>query len=320
MRIYSINKTYKPFTDKVSLNYLQSKGITYTSKILTSDILLSSSTNSKIFKIFKILFFWKKFLVYTNEPREDYSFNNFEKKNLIIMNVYSGNVFFNNLHFLGSYHYDFTNNLGIPFNKNQIQNKTSNYQKEKNCAAIFGYKNPNQSTLFKNNEDISLNAYRQNLAIFLNSKGKCDIIGGGWPNTIEVIEESGFESGGQTWWDRKISLLKNYKFNICIENTAYPYYCTEKLWHAIASGCLPIYYGKNTAIYDTFNDNSFIDASTFNTFEELYTFLNEMSESEYSERFENCKKIMLKSLLNKQHANKMEILDRFILNMKKLTN
>ncbi|CAN0601571.1 unnamed protein product, partial [Ectocarpus sp. 12 AP-2014] len=230
MKIYSINKTYKPFTDTNSIEYLHSKGISYTNNIISAEVILSPSTKSKKFKFLKFFFYWKKFLIYTNEPREDLNFETFIKKKLTIMNVYSGNVFFNNLHFLGSYHFDQTNNLGIKLNT--LINSNNNFYK-KNCIAVFQYKDPVESKLLNGKKDLSLNAYRQNLAIYLNSKGKCDIAGSNWPDNVNVIEESGFESGGQTWWDRKIRLLQNYKFNICIENTAFPFYCTEKIWHSI---------------------------------------------------------------------------------------
>lgn len=45
--------------------------------------------------------------------------------------------------------------------------------------------------------------------------------------------------------DNKIEFLKNYKFNICPENTNNQYYVTEKLVHAIMAGCIPIYWGAN---------------------------------------------------------------------------
>lgn len=48
----------------------------------------------------------------------------------------------------------------------------------------------------------------------------------------------------------KIEWLKNYKFNICFENTTYPGYLTEKLIDAFAAGCIPIYWGDTTLIYD----------------------------------------------------------------------
>lgn len=44
--------------------------------------------------------------------------------------------------------------------------------------------------------------------------------------------------------DNKLEYLRNYRFNLCPENSDYPGYCTEKIFEAISSGCLPIYCGS----------------------------------------------------------------------------
>lgn len=45
--------------------------------------------------------------------------------------------------------------------------------------------------------------------------------------------------------DDKFKYLKNYKFNLCPENSNYPGYCTEKVFEAIKCGCIPIYWGSD---------------------------------------------------------------------------
>ncbi len=45
--------------------------------------------------------------------------------------------------------------------------------------------------------------------------------------------------------DNKIAYLKNFKFNICPENTNTKEYVTEKLFHSIQAGCIPIYWGAD---------------------------------------------------------------------------
>ncbi|MEM9526630.1 MAG: glycosyltransferase family 10, partial [Bacteroidota bacterium] len=46
---------------------------------------------------------------------------------------------------------------------------------------------------------------------------------------------------------KKLSFLSDFRFNICPENTNQPGYVTEKLFHAVAAGCIPIYWGSNNA-------------------------------------------------------------------------
>ncbi|HHE3569799.1 TPA: glycosyltransferase family 10 [Pasteurella multocida] len=43
--------------------------------------------------------------------------------------------------------------------------------------------------------------------------------------------------------DDKIEYLKNFKFNLCPENTSINHYITEKCIESICAGCIPIYWG-----------------------------------------------------------------------------
>lgn len=49
----------------------------------------------------------------------------------------------------------------------------------------------------------------------------------------------------------KIAWLKDYKFHLCFENSSYPGYLTEKLFHAYAAGCVPIYWGDTSLRIDS---------------------------------------------------------------------
>lgn len=46
--------------------------------------------------------------------------------------------------------------------------------------------------------------------------------------------------------DNKAEFLKQYKFYICPENASEEGYVTEKVFHAIGSGCIPIYWGAKS--------------------------------------------------------------------------
>lgn len=45
--------------------------------------------------------------------------------------------------------------------------------------------------------------------------------------------------------DHKLDYLQQYRFNLCPENSNADGYCTEKVFEAIHSGCIPIYWGSN---------------------------------------------------------------------------
>ena len=58
----------------------------------------------------------------------------------------------------------------------------------------------------------------------------------------------------------KASFLQPYKFNLCFENSSYPGYCTEKLFHALYMNTVPIYWGSPTVALD-FNPDAFVHFS-----------------------------------------------------------
>lgn len=66
----------------------------------------------------------------------------------------------------------------------------------------------------------------------------------------------------------KVDLLKNYRWNICFENSIAEGYVTEKLLEAKVAGCIPIYYGTNSASID-FNEHCYINYANFKSVEDL---------------------------------------------------
>jgi len=84
-------------------------------------------------------------------------------------------------------------------------------------------------------------------------------------------------SGGGGGEARKVEFLKNYRFCITYENSSAPGYCTEKLLHAKAAGCVPIYWGDPYVERD-FDPAGFIDARAFRTPEELVAAVRRVEE------------------------------------------
>lgn len=66
----------------------------------------------------------------------------------------------------------------------------------------------------------------------------------------------------------KNDFLVKYKFNLCFENSAWPGYCTEKLFHAFYMKTIPIYWGSPTAAMD-FNPKAFFNYHDYGTFEDM---------------------------------------------------
>lgn len=238
----------------------------------------------------------KKYLVWTNEPRFDTSLKDqislpFNFATIQIMNVYGKDVFWHNLHFLGSYHFDNSNNLGIDINKSLYHlsgEQLGASGKMHKIAAIFTNNAIDKTGLIQNGIDIDLHQQRCRYALKGHERNIVDIYGNRWPKGM-ALDNSGFGfEKSRPWWIEKLGILSRYKFNLCFENTAYPHYITEKIWHAIVSHNLPVYNSFNSSIYEIFPENSFVDSSRFNNEHELFDYIAVMPVEEYLGRLNAC--------------------------------
>ncbi len=82
------------------------------------------------------------------------------------------------------------------------------------------------------------NGVRSEIADLLAGFGQVD-----YPGTFRNNIATGLPPG----YGSKINFLQAYRFNICPENSDAAGYVTEKLWHAIAAGCIPVYWGSGNS-------------------------------------------------------------------------
>ena len=76
----------------------------------------------------------------------------------------------------------------------------------------------------------------------------------------------------------KVEFYKQYRFVLAYENDSSPGYTTEKLLHAKAAGCVPIYWGDPKVERD-FDTAGFIDARSVTTAGELIRLVKEVEEN-----------------------------------------
>ena len=89
--------------------------------------------------------------------------------------------------------------------------------------------------------------------------------------------------------ERKSDVLKKYRFCLCLENRYGDYgYITEKIFDAMISGCIPIYFGAKD-ICKHIPKNCFIDLSIFSDYQELDIVLKSLTSSQIKEYQENIK-------------------------------
>ena len=79
----------------------------------------------------------------------------------------------------------------------------------------------------------------------------------------------------------KKEVLEKYKFAICYENARdIDGYITEKIFDCFFAGCIPIYWGANN-VTEHIPKECFIDKREFESYEDLYEYINYMSNEEY---------------------------------------
>ena len=119
------------------------------------------------------------------------------------------------------------------------------------------------------------NTIRNKAFEWLNSYKPVDSAGRLYNNVGDHIFAGGGGGGGE---HKKIEFLKNYKFCIVFENNSSQGYVTEKLLHAKAAGCIPIYWGDPKVERD-FDKKTFIDARKIHTKDDLISLVKEIDEN-----------------------------------------
>ena len=92
--------------------------------------------------------------------------------------------------------------------------------------------------------------------------------------------------------------MKDYKFNLCPENSLYPSYYIEKCFHAKLAGCVPIYFAEPHVEKD-FRKESFINIYDFLDFNMLDKHLKEIKDDHS----------YIAKLINEPLLNKMPSID-----------
>jgi hypothetical protein len=132
-----------------------------------------------------------------------------------------------------------------------------------------------------NLKEFQLQDRRLETIIFFLKNSSLDLYGKGWdslwriPPTYRKPLSNLLKGKKINAPHDKINTIKDYKFNLCYENIRYPGYVTEKIIDAIFAGTIPIYLGAQD-ITDFVPGNIFIDASKFDSLEQLYNYMNSL--------------------------------------------
>jgi alpha(1,3/1,4) fucosyltransferase len=103
----------------------------------------------------------------------------------------------------------------------------------------------------------------------------------------------------------KLKFMMSRKFNLCYENSSYPGYVTEKLFHALYSGSVPIYWGSPTVELD-FNPKAFVSRHNYDTIESMIDDVMRIDQND--EMYED----MIRQSIFSKHGKDVMNLDRFL--------
>jgi hypothetical protein len=266
-----------PFRIPAISEYLERNGLSVCRTAAEAQTIVSDSFRR--LKWFALRYPLKRFILWTQEPRYDVHFDKetvgwsclLGWPSIAIMNVYTGDVFIDNVALWG---HMCEKPLTVVANPTDL--------KTRRLIAVMRYYPP-PTTFTHQGRDIDLIHLRQTIALYGHDRGLCDIVGSNWPNGIAL--EDSYSGNSKA---RKNQWLSRYSLNLCMENTLYPFYCTEKIWDSIRNGCLPIYFGEGSAIYKNFPRHSFIDYSEIGDVEKLFKFVTELSAEEWAARLNLC--------------------------------
>lgn len=113
---------------------------------------------------------------------------------------------------------------------------------------------------------------------------------GGWKsdfrNSLPPERQSVFDQRYKGRVKDKIAFLRQAKFGLAYENTQAPDYVSEKIYDVMAAGTVPVYLGAPN-IEEYVPKACFINRNDFQSYEELYNFLKNMSDQTYL-NYINC--------------------------------
>lgn len=194
-----------------------------------------------------------------------------------VMNVWTSDVYLNNAYYVHVLQFP----VPTVFEARRPPNR-------KQIAAIMAtWRAPGKLSHRIRGLETDLTAWRQELAIAAHKQGVITIFGRDWPDGLggkvpgDAAPVKGRSPGA------KIDFLRQCRFNICLEKSRWPYYVTEKIWESLNAQCLPVYCSSNTAIYETFPQNSFLDTAGRNYRQVVDTMIR-MSDDEYIDRLNLC--------------------------------
>lgn len=280
IKLFALAKMlYTPFENAPGVAILREHDIVMTDDPRQANLFISKKWNNGV--LWDLVFRYasrRPLLVWTDEPR----FCVQSKKQLVgpfgIPTVHMMNVFNRTVYFCNYSIYGYNIHGELP----DVTPSDLTDKRSRKVVAVAGYIRRPRNVIIEG-VDVDLFALRQRFILAGHQRGLVDVYGKDWPKGI-----ARGESRSGDWQGSKGKILEGYRYNICMENTDFDYYVTEKLWDALNARCLPIYRGSREKIYEEFDRGSFIDPMDFSDPMQLFDLVESMSDTEYRDRLRSC--------------------------------
>ena len=173
--------------------------------------------------------------------------------------------------------------IGDFFSKEQKYN--NDFKKRKLLTMITN--NRTNLNLFERHPN-ELYSERKNAVAYFQEKcpNDFDLYGDNWPDDLKKCWVKKLTR------EEKAKYLSNYKFiisydSICKQNG----YISEKIFDCFNAKVVPVYWGADN-VTDYIPQDCFIDRRKFSSYDELYDFLNKMTEKEYEKYIKAIEKYL----------------------------
>jgi hypothetical protein len=142
-----------------------------------------------------------------------------------------------------------------------------------------------------------LNEPKRNIYYFLSKYFSIDGYGPYFDKQIKDHNSSNYS---------KKTILKDYAFNLCPENSLYPGYYTERVPEAFLSECLPITWADH-GINKDFNEKAFVNL--INYYDNYYEICHLLQDEDYLKKFTNEPLLHVPPDLNQENIFIKKVLD-----------
>lgn len=156
-------------------------------------------------------------------------------------------------------------------------------------------------------------SFRKKIIHFLKHRNDFELYGKGWKTEkseiIKRVYKGEVRAGGK---DEK---LQEYKFVLCLENSIFPGYITEKIFDCFFAGSVPLYLGAPD-IEKYIPADTFINIKKYSNLEELEREIDSVDEGAYNKYLANIKSFLLSKKFKKFSSQRftkivLDLVDNF---------